>query len=215
MLPDELWALILSFIHFMQIPKLKSVCKQFSRVIDSEYFEDINLDYKCFKLVEGNIMRNHKKFKENCADHLIEHSIITGNMSLFKRCLQNSDLSYYNVGKYAEISGSSNNVDVVNILINTYPSFTPNIINRAVVSAICNNSHDIINEYLCDLGTKNSKYILKFAIKSGDIYLVKLLMEQYEYDISDLWNSLDHVKKNITMAEFLLETIKSKQSKLV
>ena len=202
MLSDELWGLILSNIKYTRISKLKLVCKQFKRVIDSDYFENIHLDYKVLKKSQTNIDYYFNKFKRERNTIIFENSVLYSNKKL---CVEK--INYGNYGGRILIKDliKNNWIDILDKLYSgdkwiyliicsfiKYENF-----DRAKIYLNKLNNHEIHDLLMYELNFSNddSINVIRYII-DNELYkftnhdLIKLINRSYNKNSDDISNYL-------------------------
>lgn len=216
MLPDELWALILSNISYTQINKLILVCKQFKRVIDSKYFEQLHLDYYTFKLAIPKLKDKYKQFKRNCAKEMALASSITNNVLMYKKCIMVrniSDYDHYEIKKNICEATKHNNIDILSFILDNScikTRFNAEYIYWIIDVSIRYKRLNIFDKYISKMSCRCKREILTTAVVSDNIDIVINLLKRYDYDNDDIWIIIKNTRKDLDIAFLLLNYIKNK-----
>ena len=197
--PDEILYLILSFIDYLQVIKLKLVCKKFKTIIDSEYFETIHPDYKTIKLCQLEMIKPYRNLQDsiNCAttkykrkyqENLLDSTIKSDNYSLFKRLKNDIDRPESN--RLKMVCAQSGNLRVFKLLektfIGTYQMYNND---RDLFKTSTINHHWNFSDYLFPRFNKFSLYdILVYFCKIGDLQSIQYLLNK-----DSVYVDLNHV----------------------
>lgn len=187
-IPDELLNLILSNIEYTKIPKFKLVCRQFKRIIDSDYFESIHLDYKVIKLIDKKISHKYDdhvnrikkiKYDYKCTKlkYILESCIRCHNNKLLKHLYKNQ-VGYNCINSHKILSFKYGNLEAFKYLCSIDENIHGDYMDKCMYEGLTNNNLHMTDYVINKLYPETIRILIFNMIRDNNFEKIKYLLDK-------------------------------------